>query len=235
MLERKKAILTAGLRDFIKTGKPVTSENLYQNHRFNIKPAMIRAELHSLTTEGYFYQKHSSGGRLPSNKAYRFFVDEISNPALEDSFEQIESLAGLIEYFKEGKKDNFIEQLAKELRILSVGYEPLEKNFYQSGFEQLVRQLEFEMKSDFLEVVEDFEFLPKRLSGPACFWQHYQNWPQVFIGRSPVTSCPQLSLIADEFEKKGKIFLLLAIGPKRMDYQKSLKTLKVLKNSLKNG
>lgn len=235
MLKRKKAILTAGLRDFIKTGKPITSGNLYQNHHFDIKPAMIRAELHSLTTQGYFYQKHPSAGRLPTNKAYRFFVDKISNPALEDSSGQIESLADLIEDFKEGKKDNFIEQLARKLRILSVGYEPLEKNFYHSGFEQLVSRLEFEIKSDFLEVVEDFEFLPKRLSGPACFWQHYQNWPQVFIGRSPITSCPQLSLIADEFEKKGEIFLLLAIGPKRMDYQKSLKTLKVLKNSLKNG
>jgi len=233
-LERRKAILIAAVRDYIKSGKPISSKSLYQNHAFNIRPAMIRAELHSLGKDGYFYQRHPSGGRLPTDKAYRFFVNHIFHSVLAYKKSELkDELIDLIKYFKKGKKDYFIECLANQLKILSVGYEPLERNFYHSGFEKLIRQLNLEMKNDFLKVVEDFEFLPRRLKEQCYFWENF-NGPRVFIGKNPLTSSSHLALILDKLAEGKKSFLLLAIGPKRMDYQKSLKTLKVLKNYLEN-
>ena len=75
--ERTLDILEASVRDFIETGNPVTSERLYRKYDFGIKPAMIRWELHDLAKQNYLCQNHPSGGRIPSDKAYKFFVEEI--------------------------------------------------------------------------------------------------------------------------------------------------------------
>lgn len=52
MRERTKEILEAGVRQFIKTGLPITSERLFEEYDFGIKPAMIRCELNALDEEG---------------------------------------------------------------------------------------------------------------------------------------------------------------------------------------
>ena len=54
MTERAQAILEAAVRDFVKTGQPVTSERLYETNDFGIKPAMIRWELSDLADADYF-------------------------------------------------------------------------------------------------------------------------------------------------------------------------------------
>ena len=77
MRDRTQSILEASVREFIKTGKPITSEILYDVYDFGIKPAMIRLELGDLSSDGFFYQTHPSGGRYPTDKAYKYFVDSI--------------------------------------------------------------------------------------------------------------------------------------------------------------
>ncbi|MEK7465340.1 MAG: hypothetical protein AAB631_01025 [Patescibacteria group bacterium] len=77
MKERTEYILETAVEDFIHTGFPVTSEILYENHVFGIKPAMIRLELSALSDDGFLFQRHPSGGRFPTNKAYQFFVERL--------------------------------------------------------------------------------------------------------------------------------------------------------------
>ncbi|MBI1745995.1 MAG: heat-inducible transcription repressor HrcA [Acidobacteria bacterium] len=77
--ERRKKILKALVRIYIQTGEPVGSARLYKAHRFGVSAATIRNILSELEKEGYLTQPHTSAGRVPSDIAYRFFVDSISD------------------------------------------------------------------------------------------------------------------------------------------------------------
>lgn len=237
MEPRAKAILESSVRDFIEEGRPITSECLYEKHDFGIKPAMIRWELNDLCGAGYFYQNHPSGGRFPTDKAYRFFVKELlHNDEGETRGGRNESnlnkFAGLVEGFLEGKRDRLIHELADYLGVLSVGYEPVAEWIARSGFKDLCETLELKSRDDFVEVVSDFEALPDRLVESVRQWKKDTVWPQVFVGQSPITKSRYLSVIAHRLDIDDNDVFIIAIGPKRMDYEKSLDLLKSLERTV---
>jgi len=59
-----------------------------------------------------------------------------------------------------------------------------------------------------------------------------RNAPSVFIGRSPITKSKDLSVVADYYEKDGEVFLIAAVGPKWMDYEKNIKFFKYLRDEI---
>ena len=74
---RKLQILQAIIADFISTGEPVGSRSLSKSHDMGISPATIRNEMSDLEEMGYLTHPHTSAGRVPSDKAYRLYVDEM--------------------------------------------------------------------------------------------------------------------------------------------------------------
>jgi heat-inducible transcriptional repressor len=74
---RKKKILEAIIRDYINTAEPVGSRTLSKRYDLGISPATIRNEMSDLEDMGYLIQPHTSSGRIPTQKAYRYYVDEI--------------------------------------------------------------------------------------------------------------------------------------------------------------
>lgn len=75
--ERKMKILQAIIADFIRTAEPVGSRTLSKNYDLGISPATIRNEMSDLEDLGYLSHPHTSSGRVPSEKAYRFYVNEL--------------------------------------------------------------------------------------------------------------------------------------------------------------
>lgn len=75
--ERESAILKALVDDYILTGKPVGSRSFVQKYQFSISPATMRNVMADLETLGYLMQPHSSAGRIPTDKGYRFYVDSL--------------------------------------------------------------------------------------------------------------------------------------------------------------
>lgn len=75
--ERKKIILTRSVNDYIQSASPITSGSVHDNHLKDISPATLRNELNALEAMGYLRQLHTSSGRIPTSKAYRFYVNEI--------------------------------------------------------------------------------------------------------------------------------------------------------------
>jgi heat-inducible transcriptional repressor len=74
LTERQKEILTMLVREYIGSAEPVSSELLKERGSFDISPATIRNDLQELAEQGYIAQPHTSAGRVPTEKAYRFFV-----------------------------------------------------------------------------------------------------------------------------------------------------------------
>ncbi len=75
--ERKRRLLQAVIHQFIKTGKPVGSAFLAGGRSLDLSPATIRNVMGELEREGYLTHPHTSAGRVPTDKAYRFYVDSL--------------------------------------------------------------------------------------------------------------------------------------------------------------
>ena len=75
--DRKKKILKAIIKTYMETGEPVGSRTISKYTDLNVSSATIRNEMSDLTDLGYIIQPHTSAGRIPSDKGYRLYVDEL--------------------------------------------------------------------------------------------------------------------------------------------------------------
>ena len=74
---RNLAVLRAIIEDFIATNEPVASKSLVERHNFGVSSATIRNDMAALEEEGYITAPHTSSGRIPTDKGYRVFVDQL--------------------------------------------------------------------------------------------------------------------------------------------------------------
>jgi heat-inducible transcriptional repressor len=86
--ERKASILRAVVEEYIETAQPVGSGHVASAPGVAVSPATVRNEMAALETEGYLAQPHTSAGRIPTEKGYRYFVDALSRPVLDRSSAQ---------------------------------------------------------------------------------------------------------------------------------------------------
>ena len=78
--ERKAAILRAVVEEYIETAQPVGSGHVAAAPGVDVSSATIRNEMAQLESDGYLSQPHTSAGRIPTEKGYRFFVDHLRSP-----------------------------------------------------------------------------------------------------------------------------------------------------------
>ncbi len=77
LTERKLQILQAIITDYVKNAEPVGSRSIAKKYDFGLSPATIRNEMADLEEMGYLTHPHTSAGRVPSNKAYRLYVNNM--------------------------------------------------------------------------------------------------------------------------------------------------------------
>jgi len=144
MEKRQKSLLNLIIREYIKSAEPVGSQFVVKKGGFNLSPATIRNEMAALEDKGYIYQPYTSAGRVPTEKGYRFYIDNllrIKEPTLREK-------RYLKMALREKAKDEeiFIKTLAKALAELSVetvliGFNP--NNVFYTGLTNLFSQPEF--------------------------------------------------------------------------------------------
>ena len=110
LTDRKKKILKAIIKTYMETGEPVGSRTISKDGDLNVSSATIRNEMSDLTDLGYIVQPHTSAGRIPSDKGYRLYVDELMREK-EDEIEEIRNL--MIE--KTDKMEKVLKKVAKVL------------------------------------------------------------------------------------------------------------------------
>ena len=75
--ERQKNLLSLIVNAYVKTVSPVGSKTISEHYRNEFSPATIRNEMHELETKDYIMQPHTSAGRVPTDKGYRYYVDHL--------------------------------------------------------------------------------------------------------------------------------------------------------------
>jgi len=214
--EREKDILELLVRDYIRTAEPVSSERIARHLRGTLSPASVRNVFATLTDEGFITQPHTSGGRVPSVRGYRFFVDEVMSDAAESAaaLRMIDALRDL---------RALQEHLARHFRVLSafgtgmpVGFDEV---FHEPEFaEQRVAQEmgafldRFErQKNAYRESLEDDSF-------------------RVYIGEeNPVERMRSISVVVG---RKGRDDIFFVAGPTRMNYEGIIGTIRIWMNNI---
>ncbi|WP_343209256.1 heat-inducible transcriptional repressor HrcA [Anaerolentibacter hominis] len=110
--ERKLKILQAIIQNYLETGEPVGSRTISKYTDLNLSSATIRNEMADLEELGYIIQPHTSAGRIPTDKAYRLYVDTM----MDNKIQEIDDMKdALME--KAGKLDNLLKEVAKLLAV----------------------------------------------------------------------------------------------------------------------
>lgn len=105
--DRKKKVLQAIVEEYVNTAEPVSSSSIVNNYGLNYSSATIRNEMANLEKTGYLEKTHTSSGRIPSEKGYRYYVDEL----LKDDNISLEEIKYISEKLE--TKVNEIEELTK--------------------------------------------------------------------------------------------------------------------------
>ncbi len=108
--ERKTKILQAVIRNYLETGEPVGSRTISKYTDLNLSSATIRNEMADLEEMGYILQPHTSAGRIPSDKGYRFYVDTMMEAREREVVEMKELLLE-----RQDKMEQMLKQMAKVL------------------------------------------------------------------------------------------------------------------------
>ncbi len=108
--ERKNKILEAIIRTYLETGEPVGSRTISKYTDLNLSSATIRNEMSDLEEMGYILQPHTSAGRIPSDKGYRFYVDRI----MDDKERQVSEIKELM-IERQDKMELLLKQVVKVL------------------------------------------------------------------------------------------------------------------------
>src|SRR5262245_26770317 len=89
LTERQRAILKLIVQEYVATGRAVGSKGLTERYAVGVSPATIRNEMSDLEDAGYVQHLHTSGGRVPTDQGYRYFVHHLMGEVELPSVEQI--------------------------------------------------------------------------------------------------------------------------------------------------
>lgn len=234
MDKRSEDILLATVDEYIRTGDPVSSRELYLDYDFGIRPASIRAELNVLEEFGWLEQPHISGGRVPTNKALEFFVYKLRGELFTKPKSE-KNIADLAELVIEGELKKFVHELSHELHLLSAGVRSDESAVHTSGLSELFNCIEFTTSKVFYEIARDVECLNERMAELLESEDDCESGPRALIGRkSPLIRNDQITTIFDVFNINGNRVLFATFGSRRMNYRKNFRTFLTLRNVLEN-
>ena len=222
--ERQQKILNAIVRDYQHSAEPVGSRNLSRRYLPEISPATIRNEMADLEEEGFITQPHTSAGRIPTDKGYRFYVDRLMKTVHPTHKEE-----AVIKQTFQKFSSNIDEVLHQTAKLLShtLDYTAVVVNHgshhrvFSSGTSNLLHQPEFRNLAHMeriLELLEEEEMLCELVEEYCC----EDRSVTIKIGSEnklrPVKDC---SVVVTSFEVNNEpIGGISIIGPTRMYYSK---------------
>ncbi len=215
MTERQANILKAIVEQYAEVASPVGSSLLAKV--FNVSSATIRAEMAELERLGYIHQPHTSAGRVPTDKGYRFYVNHISEQ--QESIEEKRAEralgtrvhhGGVPERTIRNAVDTLVE-LTHNLGLATIG-----SQLYISGLSNLFGQPEFVSGSHVQQVARLLDNLEPWLREAA------PNEPlSVYIGsENPIGRSARASLIISRFRSPYSDHSYIGVlGPTRQQYR----------------
>jgi len=229
---RRRAVLAAAINKYIQDAVPVSSEDIAGD--FDLSPATIRNIFAELEESNYLTHLYTSGGRIPTRKGYRYYVDFLISQAelLTEEKEQISR-----EYKR--KIDRLEDMLDKTSEIISAithyagitSFLQWQDKFFYRGISLILNQPEFQDSSRIrllIKAIEDKQYLISIIN------RDFTDKVKVYIGEE--LGCPEMngcSLVVSTYRLKDKGAGRLAVlGPMRMEYKHTITALEYISDAL---
>jgi transcriptional regulator of heat shock response len=142
---RQQQVLLAVIHNYIECAEPTASKTITENYDLGVSPATVRAEMLWLEENGYLYQPHTSAGRVPTDKGYRFYVDRLmqvynlnksEQQKIEDEYRFLsQSVSHILQ-----KTVRFVSDLLECSTMIT---SPDRSEIYASGTTQLIHRPDF--------------------------------------------------------------------------------------------
>jgi transcriptional regulator of heat shock response len=223
---RQQKLLATIVKEYSETAEPVGSQELGEKYNLNISPATIRNEMVVLENKGYISQPHKSAGRVPTDKGYRFFVNELMQRFELSEKERHRLKTELV------KLQASHEQLGRSIsRLVSevsgqAAFTLLPHDASATGLSQIITEPDLSDPHTMKGVAELFDHIDQH----AGKLMKQAQGQEAFIGTEvPLPMPKNMSLIVSNIKmKNGKRGLIGIVGPKRMSYAKNLSILEYL-------
>ncbi len=230
--KRQNKILKAIIREYIATAKAVSSERLVKKYSFKISSATMRNEMVVLEEAGFIEHLHTSAGRIPTDKGYRYFVDNLMR---ERSLSKAEQKKLTLELLKTKAAHNKLLRRTTQLLSELTGGVALasildEGIFFDSGLRKLLEEPEFAEKEPVYEMAQIMDSIDEHIQDLA---EHNRDL-EVYIGEeNPLCDVQECATIVSRFRlPSGEKGIIALIGPKRMRYARNMSVLDYLSKFL---
>ena len=222
--DRKKIILRAIIKEYIKNAQPVSSGTLVEKCKLGVSPATIRNDMAELEEEGYIMQPHTSAGRVPTELAYELELAEIGKDKKNLRETEIKLLDDLFSHEESGAKQT--AKAIAELSNAAVFWAFHKNDLYYTGISNLFAQPEFKQS----EIVYDVSVIIDRMEDIIDnLFDNIEYGEQVLIGsKNPFGIF--LSTVLVKYKKDNKSGVFGLIGPTRMDYARNLALISYIKS-----
>lgn len=229
---RRRGILSATISRYIQDALPVSSEDIADE--FQLSSATIRNIFVELEESGYLTHPYTSGGRLPTDRGYRYYVDFLISQMelLQDEKERITR-----EYKKKIKRlDDALEETSEVISAIThyagiVSLLEWQDKFFYKGISYILEQPEFQNMEKMRLLIKMIEDKQRLLS---IINRDFDGKVKVYIGKE--TGCPEMencSLVVSSYNlKDGPCGRLAVLGPARMQYRQIIPTLEYISDVL---
>lgn len=222
MDSRRSQVLVHLIEDYIATAEPVGSQVLVQDHGLNVSAATIRNWLAEMEEDGYLMQPHTSAGRIPSERAYRWYVEEVLEEPPRQSMRGRRDADVLAQAIAQDEPPVANIKAAAKTAASLVGCAAFaglgEADSYYTGLTELFRQPEFEEQRRVVSLGEILDRLDEELM---LLRREAYHAPTVRIGRE----CPFGTGCAVVMMSLPEDALLVFLGPMRMPYRRALEVM----------
>lgn len=234
LTERQENLLSVVVKEYTETAVPVGSQHIAKKYGFDLSPATIRAEMNALEDAGYLFQPHTSAGRIPTDKGYRYFVERIMPDRELSKTEQKKLQAELL---KLKAKNTRLERTAAKLLSglsgnLAISGVVGKDEFFDFGMRELLDEPEFREMDDLCRLAETLDYIDERVD--QLVGRLKDNEVKIFIGKeNPIKEISNCSMMVTPYRtKSGEKGILALIGPKRMKYAKNKSLIQYMKKLL---
>ncbi len=227
---RQQNLLKIIVKEYIKTAEPISSGLLVRKFKLPYSPATVRNEMVKLKEEGYIHQPHTSAGRVPTEKAYKFYIanflsERIPARQIEIKKNNEQSLSSQGGPALSGK------QIAKELASktgLAVFWAEDEDDLHYTGISNLLSQPEFIETQQAISVSKSIDDIEDIITSMFSF---INNEPQILIGEENPFNTTCGSVIV-KYRHGNHTGMFGIVGPMRMDYEQCLRLINYIIHKL---
>jgi len=220
--ERQKLILDTIIREYIDTANPVGSSSLVKKYDIGISSATARNEMSVLEEVGYIIQPHTSAGRIPTEKAYRLFVEDLEAKKIKN--QEAKEIQSVFDFSEASFK--LVSKLLVNFSESAVFWAFHKNSLYYTGISNFLTQPEFAGGDKIYDISLIIDQMDEVISK---IFDHVSDEPKILLGQENPFS-PMCSTVITKYKYNGMSGLFGILSPLRSNYENNLSLVSFIKN-----